>query len=203
MCNILQDKDLCCDCYSVFPSTGESVLGWLSLRSERPQISDLVAVHKSTYAAFQNLFAHLHSRTRGSRLSCWPLNTNGSSASLKCCWGKRGRGLFLCYLQSSRSSFLILISPFQLRFLLCLCLVEMPLFVLSSVNKWASWHTLVSPDSYIANQSSFSSISDLHHYKNLRNLWVFGPVHSLNNTVTVNRNLKTLLCLSLCITQCL
>lgn len=38
---------------------------------------------------------------------------------------------------------------------------------------------LVSPDSYIANQSSFSSINDkdLHYYKNLRNLWVFYSLH--------------------------
>lgn len=37
-----------------------------------------------------------------------------------------------------------------------------------------SWPALVSPDSYIVNQSSFSSINDkdLHKYKNLRNLWV-------------------------------
>lgn len=36
------------------------------------------------------------------------------------------------------------------------------------------WLTLVSTDSYIANQSGFSSINDkdLHRYKNLRNLWV-------------------------------
>lgn len=41
---------------------------------------------------------------------------------------------------------------------------------------WASWPALVSPDSYIVNQSSFSSINDkdLHYYKNLRNLWVCG-----------------------------
>lgn len=37
-----------------------------------------------------------------------------------------------------------------------------------------SWPALVSPDSYIVNQSSFSSINDkdLYYYKNLRNLWV-------------------------------
>lgn len=46
------------------------------------------------------------------------------------------------------------------------------LFVPPSVYKWALWQTLVSPDSYIANQSTFSSINDkdLHYYKNLRNL---------------------------------
>lgn len=46
--------------------------------------------------------------------------------------------------------------------------------VCSASVKWmcASWPALVSPDSYIINQSSFSSINDkdLHHYKNLRNL---------------------------------
>lgn len=37
-----------------------------------------------------------------------------------------------------------------------------------------SWPVLVSPDSYIVNQNSFSSINDkdLQYYKNLRNLWV-------------------------------
>uniref|UniRef100_A0A3Q3JKI0 Tyrosine-protein kinase receptor n=1 Tax=Monopterus albus TaxID=43700 RepID=A0A3Q3JKI0_MONAL len=53
-----------------------------------------------------------------------------------------------------------------------LCLVEIFLLMLLSVNKSAFWHILVSLDSYIANQSSFSSINDkdLHYYKNLRNL---------------------------------
>lgn len=38
------------------------------------------------------------------------------------------------------------------------------------------WLPHAPPDSYIANQSGFSSINDkdLHYYKNLRNLWVFG-----------------------------
>lgn len=65
-----------------------------------------------------------------------------------------------------------------------LCLIEMFLFKLPSVNKWARWHTLVSLDSYIANQSRFSSINDkdLNSYKNLRNLWVPYGLYLQENT---------------------
>lgn len=61
------------------------------------------------------------------------------------------------------------------RLLCCLCLVELLVCLLLLVKRLCfSWPALVSPDSYIVNQSSFSSINDkdLHYYKNLRNLWV-------------------------------
>lgn len=57
--------------------------------------------------------------------------------------------------------------PFALSNCSCAC-------SLSVEQMRLSWPALVSPDSYIVNQSSFSSINDkdLHNYKNLRNLWV-------------------------------
>lgn len=55
--------------------------------------------------------------------------------------------------------------PFVLRSCSCACSLCVEQMCLS-------WPALVSPDSYIVNQSSFSSINDLHYYKNLRNLWV-------------------------------
>lgn len=57
--------------------------------------------------------------------------------------------------------------PFVLLKCSCVC-------SLSVKQMSARWPALVSPDSYIANQISFSSINDkdLHDYKNLRNLWV-------------------------------
>lgn len=57
--------------------------------------------------------------------------------------------------------------PFVLLKCSCVC-------SLSVKQMGSSWPALVSPDSYIFNQISFSSINDkdLHYYKNLRNLWV-------------------------------
>lgn len=57
--------------------------------------------------------------------------------------------------------------PFVLLNCSCVCSLSVKQMCLS-------WPAPVSPDSYIVNQSSFSSINDkdLHYYKNLRNLWV-------------------------------
>lgn len=64
---------------------------------------------------------------------------------------------------------------------------KMLLFMVPPVNKWGVSPTLVSPDSYIANQSSFSSINDkdLHYYKSLRNLWVFYGLYCCDSEYTL------------------
>lgn len=113
-----------------------------------------------------------------------------TSGFLKCkcrnCW--RNLGFCLCAQTSprgSRSSAAVrqelLFSPLSFQtpitrsyyvpfvLLKCSCVCS-----LSVKQMGSSWPALVSPDSYIVNQISFSSINDkdLHYYKNLRNLWV-------------------------------
>ncbi|TKS78604.1 BDNF/NT-3 growth factors receptor [Collichthys lucidus] len=53
-------------------------------------------------------------------------------------------------------------------------------------------HTLVSPDSYIANQNTFSSINDkdLHDYKNLRNLTVTNSRLTYVSKLAFQNNIK-------------
>lgn len=142
--------------------------------------------------AHRNLFIQLHSLTHTRKpltiICLWLLKMNRSSALLKCSWGNETRARFWAFKKTTKPlcaihqpllcvcfSFSIFFDGLYLYGLIMfLCLVETFLFILLPVNKWALWHTLVSLDSYIANQSSFSSINDkdLHYYKNLRNLWV-------------------------------
>lgn len=134
---------------------------------------------KIAYTAFQHTFAQLNSFTQG---SCPQSSPAGSR--IKChaqvLLRKRGENCFFFTAPPSPTparfpeSFCFIIILFW-----SLWLFEMLLFMLPPVNKWAVSPTLGSLDSYIANQSSFSSISDkdLHYYKNLRNLWVFNGLY--------------------------
>lgn len=137
---------------------------------------------KIAYTAFQHTFTQLNSFTQG---SCPQSSPAGSRIKCHAQVLLRERGENCSFFTAPRpisyvpparfpeSSFFIIILFWSLW------LFEMLLFMLPPVNKWAVSPTLGSLDSYIANQSSFSSISDkdLHYYKNLRNLWVFNGLY--------------------------
>lgn len=191
----LQNNLICCGCcFQHDPSRGKVVLSsmWRLYLPQNIQTSDARAV------LFEKVQV-LHFRTclQGKKEGP-PLKPDQSSAFSRA--EEKTQSLCLCFYCEKNNPLLVLYSvnlrPFvkssilmmncnYIGLIVNLCLTEMFLFFPpATVNKWVLWHTLVSLDSYIANQSSFSSINDkdLHYYKNLRNLWVFKASITANVT---------------------